>query len=67
MKLLTFFPAVLMKHYQDIGDKLPDPNKEFQKYINARVAKMFFGDQTFFGTVKTYENKYWHIMYDDGK
>ncbi len=28
---------------------------------------MFFGDQTFFGTVKSYENKYWRVIYDDGK
>lgn len=56
----------MIAHYQQVGEKLPDPNKESMRYIHARVAKIFFGDQTFFGTVKNYTNGFWHIDYDDG-
>lgn len=55
----------LVKAYKQNGPKAIDPKKNPQGYIGSRVAKVFFGDQLYFGTIMSYSDKYWKVVYDD--
>lgn len=45
--------------------KPADPEKKPNHYIGKRVGK-YFGDDLFFGVVKSFEDNYFSVVYDDG-
>mmetsp|Transcript_4977 Transcript_4977/g.9477 ORF Transcript_4977/g.9477 Transcript_4977/m.9477 type:complete len:533 (+) Transcript_4977:267-1865(+) len=55
----------LIKDYKTNGAKAINPKKNPQGFIGSRVAKVFFGDQIYFGSIVSYSEKYWKVVYDD--
>lgn len=56
----------MISHHKKMGAKRVDPVKHPKHFINSRVAKTFFDSMIYFGTIKSYENGFWNIEYDDG-
>jgi len=56
----------MISHHQMIGAKRVDPVKQPHHFIGSRVAKTFFDNMVFYGTITSYDNGFWNIEYDDG-